>query len=372
MEREFKPCPRCGKEIAAEASKCEYCQSNLESVISSSSALPKVSRLAIVGISLCFLGALWKFLSTITCSGDPTTFITLLSLATGFLVSLIALRRIRNSDGALLGGKLAGAGLVLNFFVFIIFLFGFGITYRAQIGRDACRANLMQMIQIFWNYSEKNDGKFPTISGIKNNFIFDSKALYPDYLRDFSIVGCPSESRFFPEKALLLRLIRYHPQSTIGQVHPDCITGDSYCYLGWMLTSDEEAKAFFDVYDNLSPEDYDKDIVVPEGKGNPIETDYEMSFLRRGNIIYRITEGGGCLFSIPNWVGSRFSPGSEIPIMWDNLSHERNRHRPLGGNVLYLDGHVEFLRLGSKFPMTETFMRMLEVRKHEPIPDCDE
>ena len=39
---------------------------------------------------------------------------------------------------------------------------------------------------------------------------------------------------------------------------------------------------------------------------------------------------------------------SLIPVMCDNPS--TSPHTPKGINVLYLDGHVEFLRMGSLFP----------------------
>jgi prepilin-type processing-associated H-X9-DG protein len=35
-------------------------------------------------------------------------------------------------------------------------------------------------------------------------------------------------------------------------------------------------------------------------------------------------------------------------------------HSPAGANVLYMDGHVEFVEYPSEFPMTERFMERLE------------
>ncbi len=52
---------------------------------------------------------------------------------------------------------------------------------------------------------------------------------------------------------------------------------------------------------------------------------------------------------------------SQLPVMWDAWSSNENRagdtsviyynHVPGGSNVLYVDGHVEFVRFGSKFPV---------------------
>ncbi len=52
---------------------------------------------------------------------------------------------------------------------------------------------------------------------------------------------------------------------------------------------------------------------------------------------------------------------SQLPVMWDAWSENENtandsaivyfNHVPGGSNVLYVDGHVEFVRFGSKFPI---------------------
>ena len=49
---------------------------------------------------------------------------------------------------------------------------------------------------------------------------------------------------------------------------------------------------------------------------------------------------------------------SEIAVMWDTVSllPADFCHVPGGGNVLYMDGHVEFMRYPSeKMPMTMTW-----------------
>ena len=50
----------------------------------------------------------------------------------------------------------------------------------------------------------------------------------------------------------------------------------------------------------------------------------------------------------------------EIPLVWDHISTATGdcAHVPGGGNVLYLDGHVTFLKYpAEKFPMTEDSAR---------------
>jgi prepilin-type processing-associated H-X9-DG protein len=49
---------------------------------------------------------------------------------------------------------------------------------------------------------------------------------------------------------------------------------------------------------------------------------------------------------------------SEVPVLWEAPSP--HPEGPIGGFVLFQDGHVEWLRYPSKFPMTEAFMTRLE------------
>ncbi len=53
---------------------------------------------------------------------------------------------------------------------------------------------------------------------------------------------------------------------------------------------------------------------------------------------------------------SERNAASNIPTMIEKPHH----HFTPGGHVLYLDGHVEFLKLGSGFPMTEEFLSALD------------
>ena len=54
---------------------------------------------------------------------------------------------------------------------------------------------------------------------------------------------------------------------------------------------------------------------------------------------------------------SSASAQSDMPIMWDKLATNVSggvgfNHVPGGCNTLYMDGHVEFVKLGEDFPAT--------------------
>jgi prepilin-type processing-associated H-X9-DG protein len=54
---------------------------------------------------------------------------------------------------------------------------------------------------------------------------------------------------------------------------------------------------------------------------------------------------------------------SNLPISWDNISSEQSsaqfNHLPGGCNVLYMDGHVEFVKFPGKFPSSKNFSTLV-------------
>ncbi len=48
-----------------------------------------------------------------------------------------------------------------------------------------------------------------------------------------------------------------------------------------------------------------------------------------------------------------------IPILFETFSSIGFDHDPDGANVLYLDGHVDYVRFGSQFPVTEPVQEVL-------------
>jgi prepilin-type processing-associated H-X9-DG protein len=235
--------------------------------------------------------------------------------------------------------------------------------------REACVNNLKQIGLVLNLYAYENKDRFPPIDDTKNNFIFDANLLYPEYLTDPTIAMCPGDPRRNPD--INFRLTADHPVDGTpeGQVHPDCFTGDSYIYLGWMTISDwseigdRDGETFFEAYDALSREDYDADISVPEGLGNA-----------EGDTLHRLSAGvDRFLYFDINMLMNPGPSSSMIPLVWDRPFSDATKfnHRPSGGNVLYMDGHVEFWEFGDDFPMTETMARLLEERARKPISHCE-
>ena len=72
-----------------------------------------------------------------------------------------------------------------------------------------------------------------------------------------------------------------------------------------------------------------------------------------GNTIFRLKEGVErfLITDINNPAGSAQAQ-STIPVMWDQVNDNVKdfHHVPGGANVLYMDGHVEFIKYPAEFP----------------------
>jgi prepilin-type processing-associated H-X9-DG protein len=391
----MKTCQNCGKQIETDANRCDHCGAEMKPELSAYNTKKRTEKLAIVGILLFPLVLVLYLLGEAMCNeplpillaapvfgviisvlyllgeamcNEPLP-ILLAAPVFGVIISVLALRSIKASAKRLRGKTLSVIGIFLNIaFLGLMALPLLATNVRRTPHPPACVNHLKHLGLIMAMYCNENDDRFPPVDDRKNNFIFDATLLYPEYLTDHLIAHCPQHLDFAPNKNF--RLISTHPTDGTrkGKVHPDCFTADSYIYLGWMVTSDEEAEAFFAAYDKLSSEDYHGDITVPEGKGNS-----------GGNVIHRLTADVDrfLLTDMNISLTNTETPASTVPIIWDRpytdpmkLSHRFDNES--GGNVLYLDGHVDYIKFGEKFPMTETMARLLEERPWEPIPYCEE
>ena len=93
------------------------------------------------------------------------------------------------------------------------------------------------------------------------------------------------------------------------------------------------------------PEVWDDDITYPNDVGQEVT-------------LYRLREGIERFFITDlNTPAASAMAQSELPVMWDQVFTIPTwfNHVPGGSNVLYMDGHVEFLKYPSKFPASRAF-----------------
>jgi len=253
---------------------------------------------------------------------------------------------------------------------------------REAARRASCQSNLKQMGLIFKMYSnESGSGTLPPMKSLDCNgdpapgaTIFRVESVYPEYLTDLNVLVCPSSSAgssaldLWDEGSTSSTLWNgngaiVQPFANDGVVQPCEVYEHPYIYIGWAvektLSADQPALDALeinveDLFDalNTTAEDAqevaENDWEVVDGTGNG-----------GGDTIRRLREGIERFFitDINNPAGSAQSQ-SELAIMWDEISGDgasHFNHVPGGCNVLYLDGHVEFLKynglFGSEFPV---------------------
>jgi len=264
---------------------------------------------------------------------------------------------------------------------------------REAARRSSCQNNLKQWGVIYKMYANEAPGeKWPrngddqhqdqsdlTDYGLKA--VPHGPAVYPEYLTDMMIYFCPSSSHEHPDLYLECPEGQWCTQTTsspnFGMLDPDEFNDrqGGYLYYGWacesfgvfatMLVGSE-----LEVSDANSLSAIDDDVgvgamlgviqavidialgeaglpsgtIVASGNGN-------------GDAIYRLREGiERFLITDINNPAATAVAQSELAVMWDYMDADRTErfsHIPGGCNVLYVDGHVEFVKYpGEKHPMT--------------------
>ncbi len=264
---------------------------------------------------------------------------------------------------------------------------------REAARRSSCANNLKQMGVIMKMYSnESRGGKFPPYlmrshmntdaanpgmfwqSNWAQGDFMEGRSVYPEYLTDLNIVLCPSDgdrasslARIEMGQANQVTLPIIENRGTAENPTPyagrqatvaDFLRSDSYVYFGFVMDHEDSLAVFKQVasrlfggpqgHPNIRAQFADKDLDYGQanhaGRGTG-----------RGNILYRMKEGVErfLITDINNPAGSSKAQSS-LFVMMDMIAGVRNsslgptiigfNHIPGGANVLYMDGHVEFLK----------------------------
>ncbi len=202
------------------------------------------------------------------------------------------------------------------------------------------------------------------------------KSLYPEYLTDPGILVCPSNSRYTAQSLKnsrgdwVVQHLCHDPASPPYHYAPNKglrLAMNSYMYLGWVFdrcrsdhpttvtppmplpppyaagktVSAQLWNALFKVLGmqlgmqrDIPASDRDIGGMAPHGNAG-------------GDVIYRLREGiERFLITDINNAAASAKAQSEVWVMFDLLAESQQyfNHVPGGANVLYMDGHVAFLR----------------------------
>jgi hypothetical protein len=219
-----------------------------------------------------------------------------------------------------------------------------GARKSLEAGRRASsQNNLRQFGLVMKMYSSDHRGEYPPLAPYEGVWMADLRCLIPKYVRDVSIFFSPLHSDHKKLEERMRTLLAQDPVDW-EQVHR--VAAQHYVYTGWVLTDADDLPEFMQGFHRLTRNEYSDDVVVGERK---------FFRLREGVERFYVTDINNPSASAPSQ--------SEIPVMFEHVP--RKYVLRIGMDVLYMDGHANFVELGRKFPA------LIEAEKAFPPPPLE-
>jgi prepilin-type N-terminal cleavage/methylation domain-containing protein/prepilin-type processing-associated H-X9-DG protein len=262
---------------------------------------------------------------------------------------------------------------------------------RESARRASCQNNLKQWGLVFKMYANESKGeKYPTLrpfqatsaggindctvpanSGFPSAVFPNMAAVYPEYLSDMKLLWCPSDANN-PGGELPKDWLNNENDPNSGPAL--CEIGPaSYQYYSLAIRPDQylldpsTVNSTADITTLVSPDflvalndfgGYVSGAGTDLAKRNKMDQD-----LPEGNsTVYRLREGIERFFITDiNNPSASATAQSSLVVMFDEINNNVSEfnHIPGGGNILFMDGHVEFAKYSSQFPICTTWVNVM-------------
>lgn len=212
---------------------------------------------------------------------------------------------------------------------------------REQARRAAGEANLRSIGEALLGYSAQSPGNhLPPMKGA-GIWAPDLSLLYPRYIKDPALLVRPSLKDPDLVKAMVAALTASPPDYATAQG----LFARSYVYTGYVMQSANDLETFLAALRTVENLDLNAKIETPSK---------DFFRLGRGVEIFFTTK-----YNDPE---AAAQTRARIPVMFETFDVEGFDLQPDGANVLYLDGHVEYVRFGEAFPVNEAVRELLGER----------
>jgi len=206
----------------------------------------------------------------------------------------------------------------------------------------AASENLKSIGEALLAYSAQSEGnRFPpTVNQSPGEWVPDLRLLYPRFIKDPALLVRPSLN----DPALLNDM-----QAALNASPPDYdkahdLMARSYVYTGYVLLDESALAAFKSAVESTETPDLESDIDTADRMLRRLKRDVEYFFVENR--------------SDPQ---AAANTRAAIPIMFETVESTVFGRDPDGANVLYLDGHVDYVRFG-QFPVTDEVQEVISGR----------